>query len=39
MERKAAQQNENESEELKQGLLKQYTAKVYKVGGRAPNFP
>ena len=39
MERKAAQQNENPSDELKQGLLKQYTAKVYKVDGGAPNFP
>ena len=34
--RKAAQQNNNQSEELKQGLD---TSKVDKAGGRMPNFP
>ena len=37
MERKAAQQNKNISEELKQGLPG--TAKVNKAGGGTPNFP
>ena len=37
MERKAAQQNKNTSEELKQGLPS--TAQVNKVGGGTPNIP
>ena len=37
MERKAAQQNKNTSEELKQGHLG--TAQVNKAGGGTPIFP